>query len=187
MKLTTVLFFLLGSVQANTNLRRRMAACTTAFQISTTDGCTPASLIASLQAHMATVAACAGKTAEAELQDILGVTDVEEKVTELCLAAYETKQLADGVSFEYITKESTAFVKEYFDGNGDYNSRRFTTDFTGAPVDYLEDHPGRRMEYFEEQRAPSSVFTWPEISNFEECDLRASMCCFVQDRQARDG
>ena len=186
MKWTSVLFFVtIGSTEAA--LRRHLAACTSTFQISTADGCNFDALVAALTAHMATVPACAGKTAEAELTDIFGSSDVEEKATELCLAAYEAKEIADGVTFEYITKESTAFVKEYFDGNGDYNSRRFTTDVTGSPVDYLEDQPGRRIEYFEEERAPSSIFTWPEITNFEECELRASMCCFVQDRQARDG
>jgi hypothetical protein len=91
--------------------------------------------------------------------------------------------------FTMIDDDNNNFVwlKSFFDGGSPWNDERQTVNQDGETVYELEDYPGSVIATVFEEIAMRRVMTFPtEISNFEDCEIRAAMCCWVQDRQADD-
>jgi hypothetical protein len=56
----------------------------------------------------------------------------------------------------------------------------------GEVVNVLSENPGGKITRTERRVAERGLIDLPEIVNFEECEVRAAMCCWVSDRQADD-
>merc|ERR1712176_1462929 len=85
------------------------------------------------------------------------------------------------------TKEGDVFDKEYFDGGTSFNEERESTDEFGLKEHNLKVAPGAKIRNVNDVVSETQGISFPsDMSNFEDCDLRAVMCCFVQDRQAND-
>ena len=117
-----------------------------------------------------------------ELEISLGVSseiEVKEAIASLCAEAY--------LPFSAITNQGPIFDKEYFDGGTYYNEERQHQNKYDITEDELKNDPGSRIEDIYDNISQSNGITWPDdLINFENCDLRSVMCCFVQDRQAGD-
>jgi hypothetical protein len=82
---------------------------------------------------------------------------------------------------------NNVWLKAFFDGGTSWNEGRQTINVDGETVYVLEDYPGSAIEMTYEEIALHHVISLPdEISNFDDCQVRAAMCCWVQDRQAND-
>jgi len=143
------------------------------------DNCSYSGLVAQVQSLLP--ANCLHGGAH-ELQLALGATTedkAKEEIARICKASY--------LPFAAITGEGNVFDKEYFDGGTFYNEGREHKNEYGITKDKLEDNPGARIKDIYNTIAQSKGISWPSaVSNFEGCELRAAMCCFVQDRQAND-
>merc|ERR1712157_546269 len=79
------------------------------------------------------------------------------------------------------------FDKEVMDGGTYYNEERESLDEYGNYQHRLAEDPGSRIKEIYENIAQDEGIEFPDyLTNFENCELRAVMCCFVQDRQAND-
>eukprot|EP00640_Fibrocapsa_japonica_P001873 CAMPEP_0113933826 /NCGR_PEP_ID=MMETSP1339-20121228/1142_1 /TAXON_ID=94617 /ORGANISM="Fibrocapsa japonica" /LENGTH=450 /DNA_ID=CAMNT_0000935309 /DNA_START=401 /DNA_END=1753 /DNA_ORIENTATION=- /assembly_acc=CAM_ASM_000762 len=82
--------------------------------------------------------------------------------------------------------EGKQFDAEYYNGNTWLNNERETINKNGFPTNVLE-NDALLIKQVYNGKAQTTGIEWPQyIPNFEECKLRAAMCCFVQDRQAGD-
>jgi hypothetical protein len=87
------------------------------------------------------------------------------------------------------TCSNTYHPSFYLLAGGTYwNEARETTNTAGDVVNILSVDPGEKIVGIQNTAAVSGIIDLPEqIVNFEECEVRAAMCCWVQDRQADDG
>jgi hypothetical protein len=147
-----------------------------------TNSCSYNTLVTALEGVLADIDGC-DNTAEEELQEIFGVdseSDVQEEIARRCNDA------VDVLDFESLTGRGEIFDKEYYDGGTYWNEEREYYK-NKIPEDKLKTDPGQRIDYIKRNLAEKDHITWPDyMDNFEDCELRAAMCCFVQDRQARD-
>lgn len=147
-----------------------------AFQVATTTAC---------KINVTTDACSYEKLAEALAADpscdILNVVSSKEVLAKLCAEK--------SFAFGKIGKKNEIWDKEYFDGGTAWNEHREYLDESGIVEDKskLATYPGTHIKDIRDNVANSRVITFPDyIDNFENCELRAAMCCFVQDRQAND-
>jgi len=124
-----------------------------------------------------------GHDASAELQLALNVeseTDAKIKISEICSKDY--------FPWKEVSQKGHVFDNEIFDGGTYYNEARESVDEYGIYQDRLADEPGVRIREIQKVVAKNRGMEFPTyLEHFENCDLRAVMCCFVQDRQANDG
>lgn len=67
------------------------------------------------------------------------------------------------------------------------NDLRRTEALNGTEVYVLADDPGARIRQVFENEAQNDGIVYPDyVLNFDQCELRAAMCCWVRDRQAND-
>ncbi len=89
-----------------------------------------------------------------------------------------------------ITNKGSNFDKEYYDGNTFWNEEyqtNYDTLIPDEPSNVLR-RDAERVDDLYETVAERVAFEWPNhIDNFENCEIRAAMCCWVADRQANDG
>lgn len=88
-----------------------------------------------------------------------------------------------------ITNKGSNFDKEYYDGNSFWNEEyqtNYDTLIPDEPSNVLR-RDAERVDDLYETVAERVPFEWPNhIDNFENCEIRAAMCCWVSDRQAGD-
>jgi hypothetical protein len=148
-----------------------------------------------------------------ELRLVLGGVSVEEVWTYFYVEGLSFWSSQDSKNFADIGDGTDVFIKNFFDGmsletvvlegqpltrsntcrlfssliaGGTYwNEARETTNTNGDVVNVLSVDPGEKIVEIQNTDAVSGLIDLPEqIVNFEECELRAAMCCWVQDRQA---
>uniref|UniRef100_A0A7S2V6L9 Ricin B lectin domain-containing protein n=1 Tax=Fibrocapsa japonica TaxID=94617 RepID=A0A7S2V6L9_9STRA len=153
------------------------------FSIAYEGTCSYDGVTEALQARLDQLENACTHDAATEIQYLSGITEVEaiKKVI-----AQSCKQTVEYLPFENVFAEGKQFDVEYFNGNTWLNNNRKVKDADGVYVNDLESN-GHRIKEIYETKAHSSGIEWPYyVPNFEECKLRAAMCCFVQDRQADD-
>ena len=167
------IFFLLSKASAD-------SACLSTYTISA-DSCTYDALLDGVQEKLNEAGRC-GHDALSELKISLEVSsdvEVKEAIASICAEAY--------LPFSAVTNQGPIFDKEYFDGGTYYNEERQYQNKYDITEDELENDPGSRIEDIYDNTSQSNGITWPDnLINFENCELRSAMCCFVQDRQAGD-
>jgi len=99
--------------------------------------------------------------------------DISGGIGKLCDSAYLS------ISFEDITLEEEQFITEYFDGGTKWN---YEVDNKGEDLNVS----ASRVKYAYENLAEKYQISFPDSHQFNNCELRSAMCCFVADRQAND-
>jgi len=99
--------------------------------------------------------------------------DISGGIQKLCDSAYAS------FSFEDITMEEEQFITEYFDGGTTWN---YEVDEKGEALKVS----AARVKYAYDNIAEKFRIPFPDSHQFESCELRSAMCCFVADRQAND-
>jgi len=93
------------------------------------------------------------------------------------------------VRWSQVANKGSNFDKQYYDGNTFWNEEyqtNYDSLIPGEPSNKLK-RDGERIDDLYETVAERLSFQWPgEIENFQNCDLRAAMCCWSADRQAND-
>jgi hypothetical protein len=120
--------------------------------------------------------------AATELRTALGVDSEEEAISRM------EEECAKGYfPWDQVSKKGLVFDKEVMDGGTYYNEERESLDEYGNYQHRLAEDPGARINEIYDNIAQDEGIEFPDyLTNFENCELRAVMCCFVQDRQAND-
>lgn len=123
------------------------------------------------------------------------IQKAKNKIEQLCHAAMDAvkddpnKVVQWNDALGQVTNKGTNFDKEYFDGNTFWNEEyqtEYDTLIPGEPSNVLR-RDAERVDDLYETVAGRVPFEWPShIDNFENCEIRAAMCCWVSDRQAND-
>ena len=134
-------------------------------------------------------------TAKEEILLLLGMnhTQVElakEKVRAMCLEAVEVfaEDPKTSLDFSQIADKGEMFDKNYFDGGTFWNQEyqtNYDLDVPDEPANVLS-RDASRVDDIYESSARNAQIKWPKMPNFENCSMRAAMCCWVTDRQAND-
>jgi len=153
------------------------------FTIAYDGTCSYDGFVDAIQSQLNQLAEACSHDAATEIQHLSGVTNIQaikEEIAELC------KEALQYFPFEEIMDEGKQFDAEYYNGNTWLNNERETNDDNGIYTNVLKSDAHRINQVYH-TKAQTTGIEWPEyIPNFEECKLRAAMCCFVQDRQAND-
>uniref|UniRef100_A0A7S1D1C3 Uncharacterized protein n=1 Tax=Cyclophora tenuis TaxID=216820 RepID=A0A7S1D1C3_CYCTE len=126
-----------------------------------------------------------------ELRLQLGVSteqQARDEVWRACRTALNNKYMDEYTPFPAISGENTnVWDKAFFDGGTDWNDMRETKDINEMTKYHSWAMPNSRIStaYWSQARYNSGI-RWPEIKNFNNCELNAVNCCWVQDRQAED-
>eukprot|EP00640_Fibrocapsa_japonica_P000104 CAMPEP_0113939400 /NCGR_PEP_ID=MMETSP1339-20121228/5721_1 /TAXON_ID=94617 /ORGANISM="Fibrocapsa japonica" /LENGTH=543 /DNA_ID=CAMNT_0000942899 /DNA_START=75 /DNA_END=1706 /DNA_ORIENTATION=+ /assembly_acc=CAM_ASM_000762 len=153
------------------------------FTITYDGTCSYDGFVDAIQSQLNELADPCSHDAATEIQYLFGVSNIQamkEHIAELCTGALQY------FPFEEIMAEGKQFDTEYYNGNTWLNNERQTIDENGFYYHVLQSDAHRIKQVYH-GKAQTTGIDWPEyIPNFEECKLRAAMCCFVQDRQAND-
>lgn len=127
-------------------------------------------------------------TGELEVLSLLGLnaTDIEagrESVKQLCKAAMDEASTDPNmaVHWDEIAGYGGNFDQNYYDGKTFWNEEIQTnvdTIVPGLASNRLETDAERVSDFYETV-AERTAFTWPEVSNFENCEINTAYCCWV--------
>jgi hypothetical protein len=82
---------------------------------------------------------------------------------------------------------SLYYNSSFLAGGTYWNEARETTTIDGEVVNVLSEDPGEKITRIQRGVAERGLIDLPEqITNFESCEARVAMCCWVSDRQADD-
>jgi len=134
---------------------------------------------------------------EEEIQLLVGVIDpsdehvAKERVKSICKTAMDAMAMdpTKSVPWEQVTNKGDNFDQQYYDGKTFFNEERQTDYDSLIPGEVNNElkRDGERIDDLYETVLERVPFQWPyHIDNFENCEIRAAMCCWVQDRQAND-
>lgn len=148
------------------------------FNPITDQGCSYELLRAEMENKINNTAKCTN-TADDELVAIFGA-DVETLIETKCQEAYDAKR--DALDFGTFTNKGDQFDKEYFDGGTYMNEER--EDNAG---NYNLQSDFTRIKLFYDNGASAKSASFPDdLTNFDNCEIGASFCCWSADRQAGD-
>lgn len=176
--------------------RRELSSCLETWTVSVT-GNNGRNQLCDLQTFLdeasalGTFDSCGSATTPLEqlelIYDVVGFDAVSGPFRSDCVKAYETERTLD---WDAITGRGAAFDKEYFDGGTYYNEERQTYDEYGLDKHKLRDEPGARIRNIQEDFNKNQKVGFPAsgsgVTNVEDCEMNAVMCCWAQDRQAND-
>jgi len=117
--------------------------------------------------------------------DAYGVT--EELVTSFCESATFPDPTTTFSDIVGAAGGDALFTKQYYDGGTNWNEE-VETIVDGDTTNVLKEDATVVDAYYEVLQ--HEALQWPnELSNFDlsTCELNVAMCCWVQDRQAKDG
>eukprot|EP00565_Helicotheca_tamesis_P004270 CAMPEP_0185741062 /NCGR_PEP_ID=MMETSP1171-20130828/38756_1 /TAXON_ID=374046 /ORGANISM="Helicotheca tamensis, Strain CCMP826" /LENGTH=680 /DNA_ID=CAMNT_0028413003 /DNA_START=1 /DNA_END=2043 /DNA_ORIENTATION=- len=133
-----------------------------------------------------------GHNGTEELKILLGGGTKNETVARAALSqvCFDGFNAYEGTyPWSSVTGYGPEWDKEYYDGNTYWNEEHQTNYDTlveGEPANVLRTD-ARQLKYLFDAEARSEAIEFPDfIDNFESCDLRSAMCCWVSDRQAND-
>jgi hypothetical protein len=114
-----------------------------------------------------------------------------EAVRLLCKTAMDEAATDAGrfIPWDEVTGYGENFDKQYYDGKSFWNEE-VQTDYQTLVPDWPSNKletDAERVDDLYETVAERTTFAWPDkVSNFDNCEIRAAMCCWVSDRQAND-
>lgn len=127
-------------------------------------------------------------TGELEVLSLLGLnaTDIEEgreSVKQLCKAAMDEASTDPNMAVQWdeIAGYGGNFDQNFYDGKTFWNEEIETnvdTIVPGLASNRLKTD-AERVDDFYETVAERTAFTWPEVSNFENCEINTAYCCWV--------
>jgi hypothetical protein len=89
-------------------------------------------------------------------------------------------------TYNKLKKGNNVWLKAFFDGGTSWNDERETTADDGETVYNLGGETTKIHSGYYPVAKHHAVRFPNDISNFQDCAIRAAMCCYVQDRQADD-
>jgi len=111
------------------------------------------------------------------------LNNVTAQCEEIFAAKIENQRYLKGAT-NWQVKER--HIEEYFDGGSILNEERQYTDEEGVDKWVLQDDFSK-INNFYEKAALADLIKYPNtMKNFEDCEIRAAYCCWIQDRQAGD-
>eukprot|EP00592_Proboscia_alata_P029000 CAMPEP_0194442526 /NCGR_PEP_ID=MMETSP0176-20130528/126179_1 /TAXON_ID=216777 /ORGANISM="Proboscia alata, Strain PI-D3" /LENGTH=974 /DNA_ID=CAMNT_0039268633 /DNA_START=53 /DNA_END=2976 /DNA_ORIENTATION=- len=137
-------------------------------------------------------------TAEQELNILLGGSDIDAAIKSICKESVDN---FDSLDFDDIPRAGPDFVREYYNGNTEWNEEHetsFPLDDHDNPTNILRSRQVNGRNIYGDAGNVKNVFdgaaqygviSWPgHLSNFEldKCTTNAAMCCWPSDRQADD-
>lgn len=185
MKLSTAATFLLSSLSMTNAQDACFKTKNLNFNVENGD-CNSDEFLEALQIKLDSRAQCT-TTAEEELillTEEANIDDARAVIDNLCQEAWENKE-DTAFDLNFPLGRSDKILEEYFDGGSEANWQRQTDD-NGEDIYVLSDDFAR-IDSMYENRAQKMQISYPsEMKNFEECEVRAAYCCWIQDRQAND-
>jgi len=198
MKFTKITFLVAVAIHGTRTAAIRTAAIRTAaitdncpgtesFSVSFQKGCSYASLEAEIESLLGEDL-YTGCTLDADgvLSELLGGNNNEATVDALCISAYESSDVV--YTFDDVTRKGYQFNNEYFSGGTKWNYEIETNDGENE----LKSDAARVKDVYHNE-AKSGIIELPmDLPSFNPsdvgtCELNAAFCCWVQDRQAKDG
>lgn len=150
--------------------------------------CSAGEVLEGIQAKIDNMNNC-NHDAETEIDLLTGgdgqalLDDVTDKCEQIFAAKIENQRYLKGATN---WKIKDRHIEEYFDGGTIMNEERQYTDEDGVDQWVLQDDFSK-INSFYENAALGDLIEYPnDIKNFEDCDIRAAYCCWIQDRQADD-
>jgi hypothetical protein len=101
---------------------------------------------------------------------------------------YAMEDPSKSVAWSQVANKGDNFDKQYYDGNTYWNEEyetNYDSLIPNEPSNRLS-RDAERVDDLYETVAERLSFQWPDVENFENCELRSAMCCWVSDRQAND-
>jgi len=138
--------------------------------------CTIDNFVSEIEGVMASIAGCAGKSAWRELLSLWdgqSDSDVRNKIEHICTSAYPS-----AIPYTNLLNSEKQFVEEFFDGGNKWNYEVDEGDGPDLTVD------AARIMVANEKFEDKKAISFPDVHNFEGCELRAAMCCYVAARDA---
>jgi len=120
-------------------------------------------------------------------QDLAAYGVTEELVTKFCESATFPDPTTTFSDIVGAAGGDALFTKQYYDGGTNWNEEVETTE-DGDTTNVLKEDAAVVGAYYGVLK--HEALQWPnELSNFDlsTCELNVAMCCWVQDRQAKDG
>lgn len=183
-----------GSNTTNKDQDRSMqtVACFASSNLKFTvvDGeCSASEVIEGIQAKIDSKNNC-NHDAETEIELLTGgngaalLADVTAQCEEISAENIANQRYLQG-SMEGDMKNERK-IEEFFDGGTNLNEERQYTDEEGVDRWVLQDDFSK-IDSFYENAALGDLIEYPNgMKNFEDCEVRAAYCCWIQDRQADD-
>lgn len=172
--------------------RKLQTACfaNKAIKFTVEDGeCSAGEVLEGLQAKIDNKNNC-NHDAETELDLLTGgdgqavLDDVTAQCEEIFAAKIANQKYLSGSMKGDMRNERK--IEEYFDGGTDLNEERQYTDEEGVDTWVLQ-NDFSKINNFYQNTALKALIEYPnDMKNFEDCDIRAAYCCWIQDRQAGD-
>lgn len=157
------------------------------FDLEVEDECSYDSLLYAVQCRLNNEGS--SLDAQAVVRDMIGAnsnTEAKETVDNMC--GDMTEEMSEN-EFMHYNAQYRQDLKEYFDGGTYMNEDRETLLQYGEnqpPSKVLKDDLSFINDLYGDV-AQSKGMEFPEdMTNFENCEIGAAMCCWIQDRQAND-
>jgi hypothetical protein len=142
----------------------------------TLDECTVTNFMGEVQEVMNTIEACGGKDVWREMLSLIdghSDSDVRDRIEGICSTAYPK-----AIKYEKLLDKEKQFVEEFFDGGNKWN---YEVDDEGGPNLGVD---AARITMAADKFDATHAIAFPDVHNFEGCELRAAMCCYVAARNA---
>jgi len=142
------------------------------------DECTVENFLNEVQQQLIATSSCENTDPMLELiaffENSSGSVDVYDHISKICSSAHHSV----AVPFEVVTIKPEQFVDEFMNGGTTWNYERSNSDGTDG---ILVKDAGRILAY-NRKYASNKIVSWPNMHNFDTCNLRAAMCCYVTNR-----
>lgn len=137
--------------------------------------CTFDNFVANVGNAMSQVSGCAGVDPWGELLslfDLSSDSEVRNRIKGICDSAYVSRL----IPFNQLMAQEKQFVDEFFDGGNSWN---YEIDEANGP-NLAKD--AAMVKVASEKFDGRVGIDFPDVHNFENCELRAAMCCYVATR-----
>lgn len=150
--------------------------------------CNTANLLAALQDKIDTSSPPCPNSAEDELVALLNavdIADVDELIKHACQMWFDHESNEEYLKYD---AKTYAFLKEYFDGGTYWNEDRETLleSGDGTATKVLKDDVSGIKGIYEDVAQTGGIEFPYKMENYQDCTVGAAMCCWIQDRQAKD-
>jgi len=110
-----------------------------------------------------------------EVLDADTLSSIQASFEEKCANVFANADAMEYASFEDIIGQHSQFDNNYFDGGTEWN------DDIESDTEQIEVQMGNALRFID--IAEEKAVAWPNyITNFDNCELRAVMCCFTGQR-----
>ena len=157
------------------------------FDLEVEDECSYDSLVYAVQCRIDNTNS--NLNANAVVRDMVGATNnnqAEQTVKNMC---GQMAQESYANEFKHYNQEYRQEMKEYFDGGTYMNEDRQTKLEYGQnspPSKVLKDDLKFINNMYNNIAQERGMEFPDDMTNFENCEIGAAMCCWIQDRQAND-